>query len=312
MIKTKIVLAGIGGVGGYYGGLLAKKYANNPDVEIDFIARGLNLIKIKADGLKLITETGTFVVKPTLVTDNASEVGMADYIIMATKSYDLEATIEQLKPCISATTIILPLLNGADISERIRLLLPETEVWDGCVYIVARLNEPGVVESSGGLHDLFFGAEKGNTNRMNFIQQIFTEAGIQSSLKSDIRKIIWKKFIFISTTASLTSYFNLGFRDLLTDGSRRETTISFLREVSKVAESEGVLFDYDIVDATIRNIEFLPFETTTSMHTDFQIGKSTELDTLTGYVVKSGRRNGVSTPICEMVYNQLFQKMKLG
>lgn len=308
MKKTKIVVVGLGGVGGYYGGLLAKKQEENPETEIYFVARGANLQEIRENGLKLITETGTFVVKPTLATDNASEIGIADYVIMTTKSYDLDATIEQIKPCIGQKTVILPLLNGANISERIRLLLPETEVWDGCVYIVARLNEPGVVESSGGLHDLFFGAEKGNTNRMNFIQQIFTEAGIQSSLKSDIRKIIWKKFIFISTTASLTSYFNVGFRDLLTDDDRRETTLGFLREVSKVAESEEIFFETDIVDATIRNIERLPFETTTSMHSDFQAGKNTELETLTGYVVKTGRKNGVPTPVCEKVYEYLSLK----
>jgi len=46
-MKTKIVIVGLGGVGGYYGGLLAKQYENYPDIEIYFVARGANLKKNK-------------------------------------------------------------------------------------------------------------------------------------------------------------------------------------------------------------------------------------------------------------------------
>lgn len=120
--------------------------AANQDIEVYFVARGAHLKKIQEQGLKVITETGSFVAHPTLATDNVS-IGTVDYLIMCTKSYDLNETVKQMKPCIGSETVILPLLNGADISERIRALLPSTEVWQGCVYIVGRLNEPGVVES---------------------------------------------------------------------------------------------------------------------------------------------------------------------
>jgi len=46
MTKTKIVLAEIGGVGGYFGGLLAKHFADNEKVEINFVARGEHLKKM--------------------------------------------------------------------------------------------------------------------------------------------------------------------------------------------------------------------------------------------------------------------------
>ena len=56
----KIAIVGIGGVGGYYGGLLAKRYFDDENVEIVFIARGNHLEQIKKNGLSLITENGTF------------------------------------------------------------------------------------------------------------------------------------------------------------------------------------------------------------------------------------------------------------
>lgn len=304
-MKTKIVIVGLGGVGGYYGGLLAKQYENHPDIEIYFVARGAHLQKIKESGLKVITETGSFVAVPVLATDNVSEIGTSDYVIMCTKSYDLTATIEQIRPCVGERTVILPFLNGADISERIRTLLPGIEVWNGCVYIVGRLNEPGVVESSGGLHDLFFGHENQTSERLLFMEKLMLDAGIKATMSENIRMIIWRKFIFISTTASLTSYFNVGFRDLLTDEERKKTTLAFMNEVAAVAKAEGVVFDYDIIDITVRHIERLPFGTTSSMHSDFKAGRNAELNTLTKIVIELGAKHGVATPTYELVYNTL-------
>jgi 2-dehydropantoate 2-reductase len=308
-MKTKIVIIGLGGVGGYYGGLLAYKYINNPEIEISFFARGEHLKKMQQNDLTVITETGTFTAKPTMATDNIEEIGKADYVILTTKSYDLDATIEQIKPCISDKTVILPLLNGADISARIRKLLPGIEVWEGCVYIVARLKEPGVVESTGGIHDLFFGAENGSSDRLKIFEKITKDAGIKSNLLDNIRMIIWRKFIFISVTASLTSYFNVGFRDLLTDEERRKTTLAFLNEVTNVAKAEGIIFDSDVINTTIRHIERLPFETTSSMHSDFIAGRNAEIETLTAIVVELGRQYGIETPYYERVYKSLCAKM---
>lgn len=309
-MKTKILIVGLGGVGGYYGGLLAKRYANDPEIEICFFARGEHLKKIQQNGLTVITETETFIVHSTLATDNILEIGKADYVILTTKSYDLESTIQQIMPCLEEKTVILPLLNGADISSQIRKSVPQNEVWDGCVYIVGRLNEPGVVESSGGVHDLFFGAENGSKSRLVMMDKLMKDAGIKSNLREDIRMVIWRKFIFISVTASLTCYFNVGFRDLLTDDERKQTTMAFFREVTNVAKAEGIHFDSDIVETTIRHIERLPFETTSSMHRDFKAGRNAEIETLTAIVIQLGRQYGVETPHYEKVYESLNGKLK--
>lgn len=302
---TRILIVGIGGVGGYYGGMLSRCFENNPEVEIIFLARGEHLKKIKENGLQVIAETETFVTRPTLATDNAAEIGKVDYAIITPKSYDLISTIDQIKPCIDKNTVVLPLLNGVDIPDRIRTYLPENEVWDGCVYIVGRLKEPGTVTSTGGVHDLFFGAENGSATKLSEMESMLLKSGIKANLRDDIRMIIWRKFIFISVTATLTSYFNVGFRDVLTEDSRRETTLEMLKEISTIAIQDGVQFEGDIIETTIKHIERLPFGTTSSMHSDFTAGRRTELETLTGIVVDLGKKYGIPTPAYTRIYNQL-------
>jgi len=308
-MKIKIVIVGLGGVGGYYGGLLAKQYADNLEIEIYFVARGAHLKKIQEKGLTLITEKGTFQVHPTLATDNVTEIGTADYIIMTPKSYDLDSTVAQIKPIVGSNTVILPLLNGIDNSDQIRTLLPETEVWQGCCYIVARLNEPGIVESSGGLHRLNFGYEHSQTNdRLIACEKLLKDAGIDATFYENIMHVIWTKFFFISATASLTSYFNVSFGALLTDKTRKSTLVNVLEELILIANAEGAEIERVVIDKVIHQLEKLPFETTSSMHSDFKAGKTTEVHGLTGSVVELGKKLGIPTPTYLNVYNELLKR----
>ena len=311
-MKTKIVIVGLGGVGGYYGGMLAKQYADHPDIEIYFVARGAHLQKVQENGLTLITEKGTFQVYPTLATDDVTEIGTADYIIMTPKSYDLDATVAQIKPIVGSTTVILPLLNGIDNSDRIRTLLPGTEVWQGCCYIVARLNEPGVVESSGGVHRFNFGYEyKQNNERLIGFETLLKEAGIDATFHEKIMHVIWTKFFFISSTASLTSYFDVSFGALLTDEVRKATLVSVLEELLLVANAEGAEIEHTVIDKVIHQLEKLPFETTASMHSDFKAGKNTEVQGLTGAVIQLAKKHTIATPTYEQVYAELISRMKI-
>lgn len=309
-MKTKIAIVGLGGVGGYFGGMLAKYYANNPEVEIYFVARGEHLRKIKENSLKLITENGTFRIFPKLATDNVAEIGTADYIIMTPKSYDLDATAAQIKPMIGSETVILPLLNGIDNSERIRGLLPETEVWDGCCYIVAKINEPGVVENSGNVHRLLFGNQNQTSERLLSFEKLLKTAGLEAEFHTDILTAIWKKFLFISSSASLTSYFDVTYGALLIDEFRKKTFDDLLIEFLQVANAEGIAVNETDVEKLIHQIESLPFESTTSMHRNFKAGKNTEVHSLTGIVVRLGKKHGIATPTYEMVYNSLTERMK--
>src|SRR6188768_2280430 len=154
----KIVVAGIGGVGGYFGGLLAKQY-HNSKTEIFFIARGAHETAIRTIGLKMETGDGNFTVNPAGVFSNPSDVGIADLIIFCTKGYDLEETAISCKLIANSKTILLPLLNGVDASDRLKKIFPGSEVWDGCVYLVSRLASPGVIRESGNIRKLFFGSD---------------------------------------------------------------------------------------------------------------------------------------------------------
>lgn len=308
MKKIKIVFVGLGGVGGYYGGKMAQHYAGSESVSVNFVARGEHLKAIQEKGLRVITDEDEFIAKPDLVTDNPAEIGFADYIIISTKSYDLLSILELMQPSIHQDTVILPLLNGGDITERVRDVLPENVVWSGCSYIVSRRTAPGVIQRKGSLSKLVFGYDKGVNNQLYDFEKLLKAAAIDVTLSLHIRDSIWKKFYFISVSASLTSYLNVGFNQLVDTEERLNMTLQAADEFLQVAKAEGIHLDENATEDVVKRLKALPKGTTTSMHSDFKAGYSTEVETLTGVVVKLAKKHGIDTPLYTQVYEELKKR----
>lgn len=306
--KIKIVLIGIGAVGGYFGGLLAKKYEGSNEVEIHFVSRGEHLKQIQEKGLSIINGENTFIAKPYLATDNTEEIGIADYIIVCTKSYDLEIAIQQLKPCINEKTILIPLLNGVDSVERIKNILPGNEILSACVYVVAKLKAAGEVEVTGNVQTLFFGSDHDSIKPEHLLlEKLLKEAEIDARLSQNISTIVWEKFIFIASIATATSYYDCCAGKLLEE--HEDTLIKLIEEVTTIALAKGILLDADICAKTLNKQKSLPYDIITSMHRDFMnLKPQTELESLTGYVVKTGEQLNIKTPEFNIAYKQLLGK----
>ena len=305
---TRIAILGIGGVGGYLGGKLATKYSASGDVEIIFIARGENKKAIEENGLKLVAPSGEDISRPHLVSDDPSKIGEVDYLVCCVKSYHLEESLSSLRKCITNDTVILPLLNGVDSRERIEKLFPENEVWDGCVYIMARLSEPGVVTELGNIHQYHFGSTNGSAEKLAKLETIFSDAGIDTFRSEDIEQTIWDKFLLISTIASLTSAEDLTIQEVFADDVHHETLLGLMRELIAVGAAKDVTFSKAVFDKTLEILNSTPVGGTSSMHSDFMRGGKTEYESLTEFVVKQGSLLNVPTPNYEATLKKLIVK----
>ena len=304
-MKTRIGILGIGGVGGYFGGLLAKEYAKSDSVEIVFIARGETQKTIKKNGLKIIQDESEVTVFPNIVSDDSAIIGKLDYLICATKTYDIEESFFSLKKNVTKNTIILPLYNGVDATERISDLFPDNEVLQACVYIVSMIVSPGVIKKIGAYEKLFFGSRTASITALNKLQSIFQKASIESYLVDNIEETVWEKFIFISALASVTSYLNQNIAEILDSQSSREVYVSLLNEITMIAAVKGLNLPADIIMETILKLEKTPRNATSSMHRDLMAGRKIELYSLTEFVVNEGLKYEIETPTYQMVLEKL-------
>lgn len=211
MLLKNITMSGLGGVGGYYGAMLVEAARREGlGRTISFVARGAHRAAIEERGLHVHTPERDFTVRPDYLAEDPHDLPPTDLLILATKSYDLEANIQQLRPIITPRTIILPLLNGADITDQIQALLPEDRVWDGCVYISGRKPTAGEILLEAEREIFLFGsrgAERSAEERELFA--LLESVGVHVVNPDDIEESIRKKFLMISATATGTSYYNM-------------------------------------------------------------------------------------------------------
>lgn len=301
----RIGILGLGGVGGYFGGLLAKAYFKSDEVEIVFIARGETQKAIAENGLKIITDNTETIAHPKLVSNNPDEIGVLDYLICATKTYDIKESLLSIKKCIVPKTVILPLYNGVDAPERIQKIFPGNDILQGCVYIISMIFSPGTIRKIGFYEKLFFGSKTVSKDKLGQLQSIFEKAKIESYLVDNIEETVWEKFIFISALASSTSYLNQNIGEILNNKKSKAVYVELLNEIEAVAKAKGLQLSNDIVDQTILKLEKSPKEATSSMHRDLTAGNKTEVISLTQFVVNEGLKHGVKTPLYEKIANAL-------
>lgn len=306
----KIAIVGIGGVGGYYGGLLAKRYSDDENVEIVFIARGDHLKQIQVNGLNLITENETFTVRPDSATDNPSGCGIFDCVIFCVKAYDLEQSAELLSPSIDENTIVISLLNGVDNGDRLRAILNKAKILNGCVYIGAHILRPGVVQQAGALSKLFFGDESGQQIDAKQIEHLLKEANIDAEFRTDIKNIVWEKYVLISAFATATTFLNKTMRGILDSVDGKGLLEDLLNEVMSVSRTEGIVLSQNIKEEIVTKVSSFPPTTKTSMQMDFEKGNKAELETFTGYIVKKAQKHGVSVPTYQRIYTALQKQLK--
>jgi 2-dehydropantoate 2-reductase len=308
-MTMRIAVVGIGGIGGFYGGLLARHYAESKDVDVIFIARGSHLERIKANGLRMETPAETFVAKPRAATDDPRNLGTFDLVLFCMKTYDLENAAKLLAPNISAESTIIPVLNGVDNADRLRAMLNKGDIMNGCVYISSHIVEPGVVHQVGGSGKTFFGMEGGKSAKGKMIEGILRAARIDAEYREDIESLVWEKYVFICPFAGATTFSGRTIRGVLEDKEARTTLDGLLEEVLSIAKARKISLPTDIKKITLDKANPFPYETKTSMQLDFEKGKKAELETFTGYIVREGQRLGVGVPFHERVYEALSKRL---
>ena len=108
----RIAVVGAGGVGGYFGGRLALA-----GQDVTFVARGAHLAAMRADGLRVDSISGDFLVKPVMATDDLTSVGPVDVVIVGVKTWQLAEVAKTLQPLLHEDTAVLPLLNGIEATD---------------------------------------------------------------------------------------------------------------------------------------------------------------------------------------------------
>jgi len=295
----RIAIMGAGGVGGCLGGLLAK--AGN---DVSLIARGEHLEAIRSNGLKLIRPDGEFVVKVD-ATDDPAEVGPVDLIIYTVKTFHNRSVITTLKPLMGEETSIITLQNGVESHELLGSVLGPSNILPGAYWASAHIQTPGVI-SEDVLSKLSFGEiEVTESLRALDIRKVFRDAGIEADISTDPVQVLWQKFVVLSSLAGITSAAQTRASELLKFPDARKMFLDALEEALAIGMARGIDLSENLAQESLEWIDTLP-DFQVSMHADFEAGRVTELEALSGAVIRLGKQIGVKTPVHSFFYSVLL------
>ena len=311
MTKKKVCVVGLGGVGGYLGCMLAHHYDN-----IYFFARGKRLSSIKKNGLKLYSDAfGEFTAYPAMASNKPEEMGIMDYIILTVKNFSLENVCAEISSMIDENTVIIPLLNGVDVADKIRNLIGRGHVLDGLIYITSGANSDFSIHHTSPYGVVHIGYEKQNQDDENIlleVQKLLQGANITCEIENDIEAAIWTKYILNCAYNVVTAYYKATTGDLRKNEIALIQMKTLLEEACSVARSLKINIADDLEEVHFNHILKNQSESaTSSLNRDITSGRQNELETFSGQLLKSASSCGLQIPMTEFFYDKLKKFDKL-
>ncbi|HXP05964.1 MAG TPA: 2-dehydropantoate 2-reductase [Stellaceae bacterium] len=297
----RIAIVGAGGIGCIYGASLAKAGA-----DVTFIARGAHLAAMQANGLKIEGDRGEMHINPVQATDDPASVGVVDYAIFCVKLWDVESAGAAIKPVVGPGTAVIPQQNGVDAHERLIPILGREAVMGGTAWVTGSIVAPGVVRQTGTYQKLIFGELDGSMSaRGQALADLCEEAGFEGAFGSDVLVPIWEKFLGIVPLSSINSLTRVPLGIYREDPELWALCEASLKETVAVGLAEGVALPADAFDKVVAQLRSMPPYHMTSMCNDLLRGNRIELPWFAGKVVELGRKHGIPTPTCNLLYAAL-------
>ena len=293
----KIGVMGTGGVGGYFGGLLARD-----GHDVTFVARGAHLAAIQQNGLKVeSTNDGSFNA-PGKAVDDTSQAGPQDLVLFNVKMYQNGPAIEATKALVGPDTIVLTQQNGVDNGDQLAAVLGAEHVMIGSVFMEGRIIKPGVVSQGGPGTGNFGEMQQGITDRGKNLLEMFKHAGWRVELQENMPGMLWMKFAAIAGPAAVNAATNSVYEEMRTLPETRALIIAAMEETLAVGKASGAPIIDGTLDRAINAMDSFPAQGRASLAKDFSEGRTVELEGITGTLVRLGRENGVPTPVNDALY----------
>lgn len=299
----RIAVYGAGAVGGYFGGRLAQAGA-----EVIFIARGQTLQTLQAQGLRVESLAGDFVVQPVQATADPATVGPVDLIIVAVKAWQVPSVAATLPPLIGAHTLVLPLQNGVEAPDQLATVVGRENVLGGSCVIVAEVVAPGHIRHGGAQPTVNIGElDNARTERIEAVRRAFAQCqGVAVNVVDDITVALWQKFMIIAPWSGMGAVTRMPIHAVCRQPETHALLKGAITEIEAVARGHGVALPPTAGADTLARLEALGPGLLASMQRDLMNGRPSELEAQTGAVVRLGREVGVATPVNSFIYASLL------
>ncbi|HZJ51264.1 MAG TPA: 2-dehydropantoate 2-reductase [Actinomycetota bacterium] len=296
-------MIGAGGVGGYFGGVLA-----HSGEDVVFVARGATLETLQQRGLRVDSIGGDFVILDCRATDDPHSVSEVDIVILGVKAWQVEEAAAAAEPMLGSEGAVLPLQNGVEAPGQVAATVGEAHTLSGLCRIISLVSEPGHIRHVGGAPFIAFNELDGKrSGRVDELAKAFEGAGVVDvAVPQDPEAALWNKFLVITSFAGVGGVTRSSIDVILELEETRRLLEASMSEIAELARARSVELEPEVVASGMALLEKFEPGSTSSMQRDIEAGRPSELEHLTGAVVRLAREAGVEAPVNEFLYAALL------
>jgi 2-dehydropantoate 2-reductase len=297
----KILVLGAGAIGGYYGARLIQAGA-----DVTFLVREARAGTLAQSGLSVRSELGDAQLSVRTVT--AGYVA-ADYdlVLLACKAYDLEPAMAAIEPALNRDGVVLPLLNGLAVYDRLDARFGRDRILGGVAYIATTLLADGTIGHSGKGDTLIVGSRTPAAENLVrvFHDRIATTPG-QRRLSTAIEQDLWNKWVMIASGALMTCLMRGNVGEILATDHGRLLMQQAMHECGDVARLSGFELPADAAQTMHGLLENENSTWAASMARDIaQAAPRIEADDIVGDIVKRSVQLGQDAPLARTAFCHL-------
>lgn len=295
----KIVVIGAGAMGSIYGGHLSM---NNEVFIVDTNQAVVD--KINAEGLKIDEDGTTNIYHPTAVksTEGIKDV---DLVILFVKAIFSRAALEGNKQIIGPGTRLLTLQNGAGHEDLLKQFVPEDHVVIGTTEDNGAVLEPGHVRR-GGVGKTNVGLLTDDKDGfLPLLKESFDSCGFQVKIHDNIQQLIWDKLFTNVSLSAVTGVLQVDMGYIATNEYAWKLTTELIHEAVLTAQALGLSCDEEAIVEKVRMTSVNNPAGCTSIRADLRNGRKTEVDTISGAVLRAAEKCNLKVPAHEFIVNMV-------
>ncbi len=291
----RIAVIGAGAMGSIYGGHLSLHH------EVFLIDTNQVVVdQINKDGLKLQENGEDIIYHPTALTSTEGQEPM-DLVILFVKALFSKAALTNNQGIIGPNTYLMTLQNGSGHEDLLGEFVPQNHI------VIGTTEDNGAVLSSGYVR-------RGGTGKTNIgmlvedvegflpkLKEVLDSCGFMGYVHENIQQLIWNKLFTNVSLSAVTGVLQVPMGFIADNIHAWTITKRLIHEAVEVAHGLGLEADEAKITEKVRLTSVNSPEGITSICADLKNGRKTEVNTISGSVVRASKKCGVPAPTHELI-----------
>jgi len=291
----RIGIMGAGAVGTFVGALLAERN------DVVLIGRPAVADCISDRGVRISGRTEMHV-RPEASADPA-DLKDCEIVLLTVKAYDTAEAARQVAEA-EPMAMLVTLQNGLDNDDSVARTAPGLRSCAAVTSFGVTYEGPGHVRHAGE-GSTVLGRMACSPREASLVADQLTEGGLPVEWADNIRGHIWLKGIVNHCINPLTVIHRCKNGVLLEHEEYGQHMTGLCAEALSVVNASSIRLPSDDVIGRVREVARLTADNRSSMLQDVDRGKRTEIDHITGYIIRMGKLHDLDMPLSEFVYYEV-------